>query len=205
MSDDILKIWPYNLAYKIYNYPGQNVYNPIDMVHRTYGPALEDALYTLTDRERKVLRYRFVDGMTLRETGDQLGVTQERIRQIEAKALRKLRHPSRSRTYVFETNMDKLRKLEKAYSRIIKENNELRTRLDIQLRKDVEPTPLRETGLSVRAYSCLGRAGIEYVEDLEGWTIERLMKVRNLGRKTLNEVVSKAKDYGITIKTEDQA
>lgn len=62
---------------------------------------LEEVLETLTPREEKVLRLRFGldDGRarTLEEVGQQFGVTRERIRQIEAKALRKLRHPSRSR------------------------------------------------------------------------------------------------------------
>ena len=62
---------------------------------------LESVLDTLTPREEKVLRLRFGldDGRsrTLEEVGQEFGVTRERIRQIEAKALRKLRHPSRSR------------------------------------------------------------------------------------------------------------
>ena len=62
---------------------------------------VEDVLATLTSRERRVLELRFglEDGRsrTLEEVGKEFGVTRERIRQIEAKALRKLRHPSRSR------------------------------------------------------------------------------------------------------------
>lgn len=62
---------------------------------------LEEVLGTLTDREQKVLTLRFglEDGRarTLEEVGKEFNVTRERIRQIEAKALRKLRHPSRSR------------------------------------------------------------------------------------------------------------
>ena len=62
---------------------------------------LEEALGTLTEREQKVLTLRFglEDGRarTLEEVGKEFNVTRERIRQIEAKALRKLRHPSRSR------------------------------------------------------------------------------------------------------------
>ncbi len=61
---------------------------------------VEDILDTLTPRERRVLQLRFglIDGhqRTLEEVGKRFGVTRERIRQIEAKALRKLRHPSRS-------------------------------------------------------------------------------------------------------------
>ena len=62
---------------------------------------LDEVLDTLTEREQKVLRLRFGmnDGRarTLEEVGREFDVTRERIRQIEAKALRKLRHPSRSK------------------------------------------------------------------------------------------------------------
>ena len=62
---------------------------------------LDEVLDTLTDREKKVLTLRFglEDGRarTLEEVGKEFGVTRERIRQIEAKALRKLKHPSRSK------------------------------------------------------------------------------------------------------------
>ena len=62
---------------------------------------LNEVLSTLTERERKILELRFGlhDGYarTLEEVGKQFKVTRERIRQIEAKALRKLRHPTRSK------------------------------------------------------------------------------------------------------------
>ena len=62
--------------------------------------ATQEVLASLTPREAKVLRMRFGIDMntdhTLEEVGKQFDVTRERIRQIEAKALRKLRHPSRS-------------------------------------------------------------------------------------------------------------
>ena len=65
------------------------------------GEQLKEVLETLTEREQKVLRLRFGlddgEAKTLEEVGKTFNVTRERIRQIEAKALRKLRHPSRSR------------------------------------------------------------------------------------------------------------
>lgn len=69
--------------------------------HALLKEQLSKVLYTLTPREEKVLRLRFglEDGRprTLEEVGKEFNVTRERIRQIEAKALRKLRHPSRSK------------------------------------------------------------------------------------------------------------
>jgi RNA polymerase primary sigma factor len=75
---------------------------PIDMaIHSDLKRSINQILSTLTPREERVLRMRFGLGTnsdnTLEEVGKQFTVTRERIRQIEAKALRKLKHPSRSR------------------------------------------------------------------------------------------------------------
>jgi len=76
--------------------------NPSDMTsYALLKEKLADVLDSLTERERKVLELRFglLDGYsrTLEEVGKQFKVTRERIRQIEAKALRKMRHPTRLR------------------------------------------------------------------------------------------------------------
>ena len=80
---------------------GKNIEAPMDSATNSgLKGATTDILSTLTAREAKVLRMRFGRGMntdhTLEEVGKQFDVTRERIRQIEAKALRKLRHPTRS-------------------------------------------------------------------------------------------------------------
>ena len=80
----------------------KNVMLPIDAaIHSNLRDTTTRVLATLTPREERVLRMRFGIGMntdhTLEEVGQQFSVTRERIRQIEAKALRKLKHPSRSR------------------------------------------------------------------------------------------------------------
>ncbi|MDQ6955064.1 MAG: RNA polymerase sigma factor RpoD [Mariprofundaceae bacterium] len=79
----------------------KNAENPLDVaIAEALQKATLAVLDNLSSREEKVLRMRFGIGMntdhTLEEVGKQFGVTRERIRQIEAKALRKLRHPSRS-------------------------------------------------------------------------------------------------------------
>ncbi|NIM92063.1 MAG: RNA polymerase sigma factor RpoD [Candidatus Aminicenantes bacterium] len=74
---------------------------PDTVIHINLKEQIEQALKSLTEREAKVLKMRFGLGggneHTLEEVGQQFKVTRERIRQIEAKALRKLKHPSRSR------------------------------------------------------------------------------------------------------------
>ena len=89
--------------------PGSSVFrtSPKDVILLAFKPLSEryrsspEPFETLTDRERQVLEQRFglVDGYsrTLEEVGRQFRVTRERIRQIEAKALRKMRHPTRIR------------------------------------------------------------------------------------------------------------
>ena len=82
--------------------PDEDSLSPADVAAQSFQKSvINEVLHTLTDREREVIQLRFglVDGdcKTLEEVGDRFNVTRERIRQIEAKALRKLRHPSRSK------------------------------------------------------------------------------------------------------------
>ena len=80
----------------------QNAPEPVDAASfQLLKEQVEEVLHTLTDRESRVLRLRFGledgRGRTLAEVGREFGLTRERIRQIDAKALRKMRHSSRSR------------------------------------------------------------------------------------------------------------
>jgi len=81
---------------------------PEAVIHLSLREHIDEALKTLTDREGRVLKMRFGLGdgneHTLEEVGQQFKVTRERIRQIEAKALRKLKHPTRSRKLKSFTN-----------------------------------------------------------------------------------------------------
>ena len=62
---------------------------------------------------------------------------------------------------------------------------------------------IEELDLSVRSYNCLKRAGINTVEDLTNKSEEDMMKVRNLGRKSLEEVINKLNGLGLYLKKEE--
>ena len=62
---------------------------------------------------------------------------------------------------------------------------------------------IEELDLSVRSFNCLKRAGINTVEDLINKTQEEMMKVRNLGHKSLEEVINKLDAMGLTLANED--
>ena len=63
---------------------------------------------------------------------------------------------------------------------------------------------VEELDLSVRSFNCLKRANIHKVEDLINKTEDEMMKVRNLGRKSLDEVIAKLASLGLTLRHEDE-
>lgn len=219
---DIADFYPWNLACDIFGEEKKTPEEKLEAIGNVSPYALLKALDDkwFSDRERKVLTLRYRDGLTLEKTGEVFGVQRERIRQIQARALRKLRHPRLSRHYRLDT-MERWHEAEEELSKVRLENVRLQNRLDALMevashkitpaeldeiekeRERKQSARIDEMELSVRSYNCLCRANIRYVKDLEGMTIEKLAKVRNLGRKSMNEVIAKAAEWGIEIKSED--
>jgi DNA-directed RNA polymerase subunit alpha len=77
--------------------------------------------------------------------------------------------------------------------------SEIMVEKDVDKKEKVLELSIEEMDLSVRSYNCLKRAGINTVEDLIGKTEEDMMKVRNLGRKSLEEVLNKMNELGLTL------
>lgn len=165
-------------------------------------PDIEDVdntLLTLLPHERNVIEFRYRDGLTLKETGENLGVTHERIRQIELKALRKLRHKSRLNNLVYvqvkasdyNALLNEVRKLRADVSRLI---IEMDTDSDFIIKKNKQ-VPIEDLNLSIRPYNCLIRAGIHTIGDI---LTHDLLRVRNLGRKSLSEIVNAVESYGFS-------
>ncbi len=160
---------------------------------------------TLSDKENYVLIRRYFRNKdftinSYREIGGELGVTPERARQIEFSAVKKLRHPSRLRRfeYVFSSNkkeldIDFIKTMLSDGVTFNFDETTLFTKRDI---------PIEEMNLSVRSFNCLKRAGINTSGDLFDKNEEELMKLRNLGRKSLREVLIKRKELSNCISQE---
>lgn len=182
---------------------------------------IEVQLLTLTPHEEKVIRMRYGLGgerQSLEEIGAHFNVTRERIRQVEAKTLRKLRHPSRSRYLKNFQNMqirltalsDRTKSFEDKLRTTDENLDQVSRRLEVTeqaLRqlpfakelaglpedspKPVDPILDRsvdELEFSVRTYNCLDRAGIKTVRDLVQRSDREMLAVKNFGKKCLREI-----------------
>lgn len=188
-------------------------------IHRFCVDCMPTVIDTLTDREAIVIFCKFELSETHDKIGERFNVTRERIRQIVAKAIRKLWHPRRQDYYIYKHPNEYLmlkKKLETVMSEHRELLNEYNSLLDsyvnskeyqrgVYFNKDLNEIRIDDLELSVRAFNCLRRAGIVTLYDLALMSMDKLMRVRNLGRQTLNEIVEKAKEYGITFVSEGES
>ena len=222
-SDKIVKIdiTPYiNLLLKMYEETGIIVVNDA----LKYGEGIMySVLETLTDREQKVINLRVginnLEEKTVEEVASILSLTCEQVSEVEAKAFRKLRHPSRSKSLTGR-NMYKifLEKYDDFYSSRLSdllieeivslvENRQDRSfyiekimkryGVSITNQEDIKKNidyDLDELELSVRAYNCLKRAGINTFSELAHMSDGELKHVRNLGQRCYDEVKQKMKE-----------
>lgn len=210
LPDGIFGRYPWNLAAAVGNIEEKDAWKLFEI----YVPALMESLKSLTEREQKVLEMRFKHFMTLEEAGKGFGVTRDRIRQIEAKAIRKLRNPRHWKSWKLDT-MGKYIEAEKEASGLALENINLKRKLERlgltpeqikEPERTLEPVKaslsIEDLELSVRSYNCLKRAGINTLKDLTEKTYNEMIKVRNLGRKSLEEVIKKMAERGVSLKDE---
>lgn len=168
----------------------------------------------LTSREEVALKGYYVKGYTLEAIGLQLGVNRERIRQILAKAIRKMKRPSRLDVLKYgkelieeQENVVELIMQIKGKKQFLEQMNvELDEKIkNIMINGEVSPlTSIRELDLSIRSLNCLRRADINTLGDLLDKTEEDMMKIRNLGRKSLKEIIRTLDDMGLHLKDYDK-
>lgn len=162
---------------------------------------------TLTEREGRVLDMRYKRYMTMAAIGEEYGLRAERIRQIEAKAVRKLRHPSRSRyilmgmegyiNYLRDTAVDeRLREYKKKIISLEKKIAELTDTEYEEEKNELENAPLAELDLSVRTFNILYRAGYSTVKELLDADAEKIVSLPNLGLKNFSDLIDVLSEKG---------
>jgi len=164
----------------------------------------------LSDREQRVIQFRYQLGMTLDETAAAFGLTRERIRQIQLKAERKLRHWS-AKKGIYVVDRKKYDDLKMEHKHLMAEYDMLLSKYEVLSHEKVIPDGLpvveigkitvEELDLSVRSYNCLKRAGIATLKDILDFdenqqnTDRTWMTIRNLGKKSIMEIAKKVYDY----------
>lgn len=201
---NLIGIYPFNLA--------RAIFQSEEDALKIYLPGLSLALATLNEREQDVLKRRFSEKLTLRAVGKIHGLTQERARQIEAKALRKLRMPSLKNMFV-AVPLTEIKEQNIEYQKLSREHELLATAFEMLTAKKADPevvvplaemavtmqTPISDLDLSVRSFNCLKRAGKNTLRDIVEMTEDDLLQIRNLGRKSAEEIIGKIKSYGLDL------
>ena len=218
---NLLRVYPYNLIPIINgendkNYLATDSNEGHEEQRECYSlEILEDTMANcLTERENKVLQMRYEWRMPLEEVGKEFGVTKERIRQIEAKAIRKLRFQYRKGSILCVSKAE-LRKAQNEAERYKEKAERLQAELDKvrniapEQREEADKKgvlleePIDILDLSVRSYHCCLRAGVNTLGDLCGKTYSEMKRVRNMGKTSLKEIENKMHEYGLTFKQED--
>lgn len=194
-------------------YPDNLIFAMFEELKEYSKSGLENALSTLTEREEEVLKYRYKDGLSLIDVGKIYNITRERIRQIEAKALRKLRHPTR-RDIILTAPMVEYRALQKQYTELQSKYYTLTEAFATMTNTEQQQVPdeakrilcgnktLEEMYLSLRSYNVLKRAGRNTAADIAKLTLDDLQKIRNMGRKSAEEILKKLHECGYTLEGE---
>lgn len=204
---ELLDVYPFNLAMQIFGKEEKAL--------GIYVPGIEDALNTLTDREKDILIMRYKNKLTLQLIGDRYDIGRERVRQITVRAVWKMRHPSRARMFK-AVPVRELEQKQVEYNKLAQEHDTLMNLFDTFIKKpsnlptyaktsvEVMQTPIIDLDLSVRSYNALMRAGKRTLRDVVEMRETELRRVRNLGSKSAREILVKVHDLGLEMKSEEE-
>ena len=202
-SVDLSETYPYNMILDIYHL------NKDDLDSYSAKLIKLEMEKALTEREEKVLEFRYKDKLTLKDTGKKFDISGERVRHIQAKATRKLANSNHRRNMMVVPYIE-FQALQDEIYNLKEEINKLKVRLNDSNIYDNENSLLNtnifDIELSSRTYNCLVRGSkIETVKDMANFVnndFENFMRIRNLGRKTLKEIVTFLDDHKLLTNNE---
>ena len=169
---------------------------------------IQYAISTLNEREQRVITRRYKDRKNLREIGEEIGVKQERSRQIETAALRKLRYPRNMRfiTMGVDGYIKDRCKVEyergyqvgynEGYQQGVNEASNGVSKAGISV--TIVSLPIEALDLSVRSFNALRRAGYETIGELLNVDEKGIIHIKNLGTKQRQEVAVSLYRYGLS-------
>ena len=160
----------------------------------------------LTMREQIFVGLYYRDFKTLEEIGIEYNLTRERVRQILGKARKKVKakYLDFKKYLEFSLAQERLKLASEVWERWKEEHIEIPPVVEEEIKENYyNNLTIEDLDLSVRSYNCLKRAGIYALLDLTQKTEIDMMKVRNLGKKSLREVKQKLAEYGLAFKEEE--
>lgn len=191
----LIHVFPYNLVNDIFEHS-------VDL-YSVYVPAICAEIEKLTEQENRIILMLYRDGMTYKEIAEELGITNDRVEQIRDKALSKLHHPARSKTFLMMSKAKHEQELS-FYAEKLKVYEELypfaKDIVDNKVRDDAglfdkDKMPIEKLNLSDRTYVCLQRQGITTYGELSKLSKDDLLKIPNLGIKSTEEVIEKLTQF----------
>lgn len=227
--------FPYNLWMDVF------AEMPEEPIEQDQVDGIFAALDTLTPREKEGILCYYRDGMTLEQCGRKFGITRERFRQVVAKGVRKLFHPSRRLLIEFgaegwkarstytqrrgeidqamaemdaefgafvadlQSKREKLSELERSLDAksealaVLEAEVAKRGDAFARARDGALSLKIDELDFSVRTYNCLWGAKVKTVADIINIGTDGLKQIRNLGKRSLDEVVKKLATLGLSL------
>ena len=171
------------------------------------------AMESLKERDRQILILRYKDGKTYEEISEYIGVCKQKSQDLTHRILRNLSRPERLdvicngresiNSYLkhkddFVSSLSQLKTDIRAIRNHIEDKEPLPE--DFKPReKSIYEMPVPYLGLSEKLQNSLKRAGVKKIKDLDNLTREELLHTRNLGPKSADEIIEKAKEYGFKI------
>jgi len=203
--------YPYNIALDIFGNRDEDSKNKAITLSVL---GMQSQIDRFKDRDKGILYMRYKEKMTYDEIGNIIGMSGTRVRQIVGIMLIRLRRPqvlAKAKSYSYYD----VNKYNESYSELQRRNRELEKAIMVYSNNslsrdklgglvkviDVMAMDIDKLGLSVRAYNALARANIKCLGDIRNLNIDELRGIKNMGNKTVQEVLNMLNEYGIELRS----